>query len=135
MIHSSQVSRSVSLDSLAPYQYFRVFRTKGHFTPEERLMLAVLNDAVECLGKYQDSTGRGHRALYRQAREWVLGTDNDRLYSFENVCDTLGLDPGYLRIGLRRWIDGKPESRRRCKVWREPLRYRNQIGERQMSAY
>jgi hypothetical protein len=134
MIYSSKVSQSISFDSLAPYEYFRVFRTKGHLTPEERLMLAMLNDAVECLGKYRDSTGRGHRSLYRQAREWVLGTDHDTLYSFENVCSTLSLDPGYLRIGLRHWIDGQPESRRRCKVWREPLRYRNQIGERQIMA-
>ncbi len=97
-------------------------------------MFAVLNDAIECLEKYHDSKRRRNRALYREAKEWVMSTHDDSLYAFENVCDTLKLDADYLRLGLQRWIDGRPEPHRRIKVWREPLRYRNQIGARQLSA-
>jgi len=134
MFSNFQTTVNFTQDTLAPFQYFRVFRAKGHLLPEERLMFAVLNDAVECLEKYHDSKRRRNRALYREAKEWVLSTNDDVLYSFENVCNTLKLDAEYLRLGLQRWIDGRSEPHRRIKVWREPLRYRNQIGGRQMSA-
>jgi hypothetical protein len=63
-------------------------------------MLAVLNDAIECLTKYRDCKSRAQRALYREAREWILSKDTIGLYSFESVCETLQIDPNCLRLGL-----------------------------------
>jgi hypothetical protein len=117
-------------DTVAPYQYVGVFRAKGHLTPEEKLMFAVLNDAIGCLEKYHGSKRRGARALYREARNWILITGEDAIFSFENICEVLKLDPGYVRVGMRRWIENRAETQRRLKVWRDPLRYRTRIGER-----
>jgi hypothetical protein len=39
-------------DVLTPHQFFKVFRQKGHMDPEEKLMFAVLTDAVECFQKH-----------------------------------------------------------------------------------
>lgn len=115
-------------DSIAQYQFFHVFRAKANLLPEEKLMFAVLNDAVEHLNQFHGDTSRRGRALYRATREWVLSRESEDLYSFENICETLKIDPDYLRRGLGRWLEENPEKVRRLKVWRTPLRYRSRVG-------
>jgi hypothetical protein len=70
---------------------------------EERLMLAVLKDAVECIERYRHEYGARSRATYDDALRWVRGNDRTWLFSFENVCLGLSLDPSRLRSLL----DGK----------------------------
>ncbi len=67
---------------------------------EKRLMLAVLKDAVGCVGLYK--SGRGSRSLqaYRAARRWVFAQDQAWPFSFENICLALDLDPVRLRSAL-----------------------------------
>lgn len=102
--------------------------------PEEKLMFAVLNDAVECLAKYRDGKRRRERSLYLEARDWILSKENEELTSFENICDTLKIAPNYLRLGLLRWLGDPPKMNSRLKVWRTPLRYRNRVRQFQISA-
>ncbi len=67
---------------------------------EEALMLAILEDAIACFQKYSlASPGKG-KNLYRDAAEWILDESSDWLFSFENVCEVLGLNPKYVRQGL-----------------------------------
>jgi hypothetical protein len=115
------------LDPVAPFEYFRVFREKPDFVPEERLMFAVLNDAIECLTKYRNAKSRSHKALYRDARNWILSKDNGSVFSFENICETLKIDPGRFRVGLRHWLEDTPAKIPPVKVWRQPVRYRSRV--------
>ena len=67
---------------------------------EERLMLAVLENAVEYFQKYVLARKPSGKQLFREAEEWFLDKDGEALYSFENICETLGLHPDPIRKGL-----------------------------------
>ena len=64
---------------------------------EERLMLAVLESAVEDFQKYVLARKPSGKKLFQQAEEWFLEKDSELLFSFENICDTLQLHPDYMR--------------------------------------
>lgn len=94
-------------DTLLPIQYFEAMRKKHLLEGEKRLVLSVLEDAVECFMKCIDSpTSKGQR-LFRDADEWIALEDRHWVFSFDNVCDMLDINPAYLRRGLRRWKERK----------------------------
>jgi hypothetical protein len=67
-------------------------------TPERRLLLAVLQDAIEHIGRGDRSaSGKGTAA---EARAWVASRDRSWPFAFEAICDALGLEPDYIRRGL-----------------------------------
>jgi hypothetical protein len=74
---------------------------------EERLMLAVLESAVEDFQKYVLARKPRGKQLFQQAEEWFLDKDSDELFSFENICGTLQLHPDYIRQGLMVWKEAK----------------------------
>lgn len=105
-------------DTLLPAQFFDTFRRKAPLEPEKRLMLAVLEDAIACFQKYifaRDSRGK---TMFREAEEWILEQDSDRLFSFESICELLGFSPQYVRQGLVRWKEAKLASRPKAKIYR-----------------
>jgi hypothetical protein len=87
-------------DPVLPAQYLETFRRKIPLEPEIKLMFAILEDAVVCFYKYALARSRKKERLFREAEDWILEHDSDWIFSFENICSTLGLDPGYLRRGL-----------------------------------
>lgn len=90
-------------DTSILYDYIEVYRQRVSQEPEKRLMLAVLEDAVACFQKYifaRDSKGK---ALFREAEEYILEQYSNWVFSFENICEELGMQPGYVRQGLVRW--------------------------------
>ena len=74
---------------------------------EERLMLAVLENAVEYFQKYVLARKPSGKQLFREAEEWFLDKDREALYSFESICETLGLHPDHIRKGLLVWKEAK----------------------------
>jgi hypothetical protein len=74
---------------------------------EERLMFAVLENAVEYFQKYVVARKPSAKKLFQEAEEWFLEKDGETLYSFENICETLGLHPDPLRKGLLVWKEAK----------------------------
>jgi hypothetical protein len=74
---------------------------------EEKLMLAVLESAVEDFQKYVLARKPSGKKLFQQAEEWFLEKDSDELFSFENICETLGLHPDHVRKGLLFWKEAK----------------------------
>lgn len=96
-------------DTMLPVQFFGRFCGNGQPTGEERLMLALLEDAANVY------CGRlGGRAGLRELREverWLASTDLSYVFSFERICQTLDLDPGYIRLGLRRSRARQRENR------------------------
>jgi hypothetical protein len=74
---------------------------------EERLMLAVLESAVEDFQKYVLARKPRGKKLFQEAEEWFQERDSDELFSFENICDTLQLHPDYIRQGLMVWKEAK----------------------------
>ena len=77
---------------------------------EERLMLAVLESAVEDFQKYVLARKPRGKKLFQEAEEWFLEKNSDELFSFENICETLQLHPDYIRQGLLLWKEAKINS-------------------------
>ncbi len=101
-------------DTLLPIQYFEAMRRKHLLEGEKRLILSVLEDAVECFMKCIDSpTNKGQR-LFREADEWIALEDKHWVFSFDNVCDMLDIHPEYMRRGLRGWKQRKLEAMARA---------------------
>jgi hypothetical protein len=90
-------------DILMPEQFLATYQRTFRLDPEKVLMLAVLQDAVTCFQENIAATCKRKSALYYEAEEWFLADDRTYLFSFENICDALGFDAGYLRQGLMRW--------------------------------
>src|SRR5437773_7888821 len=105
-------------DTLLPEQYLETFRRKLHLEPEKKLMLAVLEDAIACYQKYILARDGKGKILFQETEEWVLDGNGDWLFSFANVCDTLGFDPDYVRRGLLEWKAKKLEGVFKAKVYR-----------------
>ncbi|HVO91681.1 MAG TPA: hypothetical protein VMT22_02520 [Terriglobales bacterium] len=105
-------------DALMADQYYATMRKSQHADPELRLMAAILEDAVSCLAKDPRRCARPHRKASEEALSWINAQDEeDWVFSFDNVCETLGLDPGYVRRGLHHWT-----SRARNATVEAPLR-------------
>jgi hypothetical protein len=81
---------------------------------EERLMLAVLESAVEDFQKYVLARHAGGKRLFQQAEEWFLDKDSEELFSFRSICETLGLHPDPIRKGLMVWKEGRKAQDALC---------------------
>jgi hypothetical protein len=90
--------------SLLSAEYFEALRRKTILEPEKRLMLAILEDAVDCFQNNVFAQSVKGRRLFQEAEKWIVDADGDWFFSFENVCETLELHPAYVRQGLLRWI-------------------------------
>ena len=103
-------------DTLLSDQYFENLRRKTFFEPEKRLMLAVLEDAIRY---YQDnwfSRNSKRKRIFDETEEWIFTPDSDWVFSFDHVCETLGLSPAYLRRGLLRWKQRKQNQHHQIAV-------------------
>jgi len=97
-------------DTLLPIQYFEAMRRKHLLEGEKRLILSVLGCDRKCFMKCIDaSTSKGQR-LFRDADEWIAHEDKRWVFSFDNVCDMLDINPEYMRTGLRKWKDKRLDA-------------------------
>jgi len=90
-------------DALLPAQFYAAFRGGSAVRGEKRLMLAVLQDALDCYQKYAFVKDGHGRQLFADADEWITCEDRDWYFSFENICETLEINPAYLRGGVQQW--------------------------------
>lgn len=88
---------------LLPLQFYETLRRSHLLEGEKLLMLAVLEDAVESYMRYLNSSTRKGQSRFREAEEWINHQDKLWLFSFDNVCEALDIDPDYMRSGLHQW--------------------------------
>ena len=88
-------------DTIVSQQFFDSFRST-HLEPEKSLLLAILEDAVHCIEKYGAAKDRAGKERFREAESWIMEPGNEWIFSFDNVCELLGLDPQYVRQGLQK---------------------------------
>lgn len=67
--------------------------------PEQRLMLAVLKDAVRIYLRHKNRDSQRVGRLSRE-EQWFQSTDATRLFSFENICMALDIDAETVRRRL-----------------------------------
>jgi hypothetical protein len=109
---------------LTPEQYYDNRRNDTAVRPIKRLMLAILEDALWCLHHHADAKNGEPQLLYREAERWFSQEDQTALLSFNLCCETLGIEPDYLRSSLRRWREtqshnGHPRLGRRAPAARD----------------
>ncbi len=103
-------------DILLTAQYFETVHTRASLEPEKELMLAVLEDAILCFQKGSFAGDRRRKALFPDAEEWIMEENSDWPFSFENICEALGLNPAYLRQGLLCWKEKKLAHHQKIRV-------------------
>jgi hypothetical protein len=90
----ARVSSDMSVpEALLPEQYFERLAGSAREMPEKRLMAAVLLDALVHLQ-------RAGSAGAAEVRAWMARRTVGDVFSFENVCEALGINAGYLARGL-----------------------------------
>ena len=106
-------------DTLLSAQYFDTLRRQTLLEPEKRLMLAILDDAINC---YQDnlfSQRAKNRRLFDEAEEWIVTAGGEWIFSFDHVCESLGFNPEYVRRGLLQWKEKNRQKRSSIGTWDE----------------
>ncbi len=101
----SFADRTFSPDPLACFLHESVYGGQQGSADDEalrKLMLAVLQDGIACFQGYFFKPSRRNEALSSEAEKWINSNDNG-IFSFNNACETLGLDPDIVRKGLQRW--------------------------------
>lgn len=102
-----RINAIVGVDTDAQRRYFDTFRRSEHLQPEKGLVLAILEDAIHLYQKYRGARDRAGREHFREVNDWFMHQGDRWLFSFENICDLLGIDPQYVRRGLLR-SSGQP---------------------------
>lgn len=110
--HSAPLSLSLDLTetdlmpfahAVRPAQFYCSPVRSSQTSGEMALMHAILEDAIDCFRKQFISGKRRDLRLAREAEEWIFDESVHWPFSFINICTVLGLDPGYIRAGLKRW--------------------------------
>ncbi len=124
-------------DIVLPEQFFEGARRDSQASGEKALMLAVLEDGIRCFQEHLRNPRSNPRLLSQQAEAWIRAVDYEWPFSFNNVCETLGIDPAALRRALLDWKakrlaehdDGGPTPTAK-KVYRLHLRTKRTSGLR-----
>jgi DNA-binding transcriptional regulator YiaG len=86
-------------DPIMPQQYLER-RHRTELQGERRLLLAILESAVDDVQKYGRWRNRTAGRFAVDALAWIE-SDDTAPYSFEYACEALGLEPSYIRAGVR----------------------------------
>jgi len=118
-------------DTVLPSQFFTTLREKAFVEGEKRLMSAVLADAVDTYMKQGHSLDPRARQLFLDAEAWLFQEQPGRwLFSFDNICDVLGLEPEYIRRGLVEWQRKRQPTIEPVRAFRHGPRASRPVGQR-----
>ena len=108
--HQEALHELLTYISVPPEQFYGPRPSLADGRPEAALMRAVLAEALGCFQKGLVYQGRRVQRLAREAEEWLFSDDARWPFSFVSICAVLGLEPAYLRRGLQRWRQGRPNA-------------------------
>ena len=87
--------------TILPAQFFTRLQRTAAWSGEQKLMAAILEDAVDvCCRPDQPRTSKARRLL-RESLHWLRCNDRTWTFSFLRICEQLDLDPGAIRRGVR----------------------------------
>jgi hypothetical protein len=95
------------------------------YTGTKALMLAILEDGIR---SYLSPVGR----VRSEAEYWVKAARNRSPFSFQVVCETLGLEPEAVRVALERLRARNVSPRRAIQRSRPNVRRQGRIATRRL---
>ena len=98
---ADNLSQLMREDVAVTEQFFDTMRGSHHLTPEGDLLIAILEDAIYSYRKYRGARDGEGKENFREAEEWIMKAREDWIFSFNSICELLGLDPDYIRRRLR----------------------------------
>jgi hypothetical protein len=98
-------------DMSAAEQFFASLRRSEPLEPERALLVAILEDGISDYLKYRRARDRDGKERFRDAADWVAGSSGDWIFSFDNVCELLDLDPKYVRRLIYEYRDRTGEEK------------------------
>ena len=90
-------------DIITPEQFYDSRHDDSKIAPVKRLMMAVLEDALRCFQNNASAKSAPRKRLFAEAEQWLCVDTGDGPFSFDTVCETLGIEPDFLRGGLKIW--------------------------------
>jgi len=86
---------------ILPVQFSTRLQRSAARTGEQRLIAAILEDAIAiCCKPNPPKTSKG-RTVLRESLRWVRSNDRKWLFSFLRICEMLDVDPSAIRRGIR----------------------------------
>jgi len=109
--------------AIMPVQYFGALKKQDdRVEPYKRLLMAVLEDAVRCFQTNVGANSSTGRRLFIETEAWIHNDTADGPFSYVAVCESLGIDPAYMRRALMGW-----KARRLAGNVRRPLVRRSPV--------
>jgi len=102
MFETEKTLAALELDIRLVHQYFASLGRK-ELEPEKKLMFAVSEDAVACFRRSLFARAARERELLEETEVWLWGKNSESPFSFQNICEMLGFDPGYVQKHLLHW--------------------------------
>lgn len=93
-------------DVILRTQFFEMVGARS-LSSEQRLMLAVLADAINIVQELGGSTSLRKRNSFNEAWNWFFSKGVTSPLSFVSVCDALGIDAQSLRWRLSELVAGR----------------------------
>ena len=98
------MEKALDAGILMPAQYADLVRRNHTLEGELKLLMAVLEDAIRCYLRYVDAEDGERRREFIEVRTWFESTvaGPAGIFSFENLCEALGIEPHRLlaRLGI-----------------------------------
>jgi hypothetical protein len=102
-------------DVILRSQFFEMVGTRS-LSSEQRLMLAVLADAINVVQEFGSTVSLRKRNSFNEAWNWFFAKGVSSPLSFINVCDALGIDAEGLRWRLSELVAGRGGSPLRLRL-------------------
>jgi hypothetical protein len=128
--------KAIDAGLLLPVQYADLVRRNHVIEGELKLLLAVLEDAIRCYLRYANVKDGDRRREFIEVRNWFegarAGARHGDIFSFENLCAALEIEPRYLLDRLTiLTIDDLPSRRYQMRRHRPLSSLRHSSGVRE----
>jgi len=111
---SSRSDKTIDAGILMPAQYADLVRRNHTLEGELKLLMAVLEDAIRCYLRNIDAKDSERRREFIEVKNWFESTvaGPAGIFSFENLCEALGIESSRLLARLGIMTIGDLPSRR-----------------------
>lgn len=121
-------------DARISEEYVEQLRSRGVLQAEKKLMLAVLSEALNTYLKYLAARDYRGKKRLQEVEQWLLEEETEWPFSFQNISESLGLNPSHFRHRLMQLKHAKSSQRLIRKTAGKHLRLERTAFRHKVSA-